>query len=305
MSSIPVSQQHPRVPSWLQPSLYPFASRTLQLPAGTMHYIDEGEGDVILFVHGTPTWSFLYRNQIRALSQHYRCIAIDHIGFGLSDKPEQFSGTPQAHAHNLAQFIHALQLKNITLVVHDFGGPIGLSYAIQHPDNVARIVLMNTWLWETKHNKDAQKVGKLLHSGIGKFLYLYLNFSARVLLKQGFAEKHMLSKVIHAHYTRVFPTKTSRYALLRIGQALLDSSDWYQQQWEQRENIVHKPFLVLWGNKDAFITPPYLHKWREALHNARIISYECGHFVQEEQAAEVSTEIANFMQERSNSTGKA
>lgn len=289
------SQHNAHTPSWLQTSLYPFSSRWLHLQAGTMHYLDEGQGEVLLFVHGTPTWSFLYRSQIRELSKSYRCIAPDHIGFGLSDKPEHFSGTPEAHAHNLEQCINALQLDNITLVVHDFGGPIALSYAVKHPKKIKRIVAMNTWLWKTHDNKAVQKVDKLLRSSIGRFLYLTLNFSTRVLLKQGFYNKKKLPKNIHAHYTGVFPNRASRYAPLRIGQALLGSSHWYQQQWEQREAIAHKPFLVLWGTKDTFITPQYLHTWKNALHNARFVEYECGHFVQEEKAEEVTREIAAFM----------
>lgn len=289
------SQQNIHIPSWLQPSLYPFTSRSLQLQAGTMHYIDEGEGEVILFIHGTPTWSFLYRNQVRKLSENYRCIALDHIGFGLSDKPENFSGTPQAHTHNLEQFIDALQLDNITLVVHDFGGPIGLAYAIMHPEKIKRIVVMNTWLWQIHDKKAVQKVDKFLRSSIGKFLYLTVNFSTKFLLKQGFYNKKILTKNIHAHYIQAFPNKSSRYAPWRIGKALLGSSGWYQQQWEQREVITHKPFLVLWGIKDTFITSEYLQTWKNTLRHARIIEYECGHFVQEEKAEEVTKEITAFM----------
>ena len=113
-------------PAWLDRSVYPFAHSYARLEAGTMHYVDEGEGETLLFVHGTPTWSFLYRDMIQALSKNHRCVAIDHLGFGLSEKPEKFSGLPEDHAENLAAFIKKLDLRDITLVVHDFGGPIGL-----------------------------------------------------------------------------------------------------------------------------------------------------------------------------------
>ena len=132
-----------------------------------MHYIDEGKGAPILFVHGTPVWSFLYRNQIKALAQTHRCIAPDHIGFGLSDKPENWDYKPASHAKNLIQLIKDLDLQNITLVVHDFGGPIGLGAALQLPDRIRQVVVMNTWLWETAHVPAAQKVDKILNSGNG------------------------------------------------------------------------------------------------------------------------------------------
>ena len=144
--------------SWLDTNEYPFQSNYFTTDYGKLHFIDEGKGDVILFVHGTPTWSFLYRNYIKAFSKTYRCVALDHIGFGLSDKPKNYPGTPQEHAKNLNLLIEHLNLKNITLVVHDFGGPIGMSYALSYPENVKRIVMFNTWLWETKNDKDAQKI---------------------------------------------------------------------------------------------------------------------------------------------------
>ena len=164
-----------------------------------MHYVDEGKGDVILFIHGTPTWSFLYREYVAELSKRHRCIAIDHIGFGLSEKPENFDGKPQSHSKNITEFIEKLKLKNITIVVHDFGGPIGLSSAIQNHDNIKQVVMFNTWLWETKSNPTAQKVDKIINSRIGEFLYLRMNFSPKFLLKKGIYDKKQLSKKNHKH----------------------------------------------------------------------------------------------------------
>jgi len=88
-------------PSWLDRRAYPFASRTLPLRAGRMHYVDEGQGEPLLFVHGTPTWSFEYRHLVSALSRRFRCIAPDHLGFGLSERPAAIAYTPEAHAANL------------------------------------------------------------------------------------------------------------------------------------------------------------------------------------------------------------
>ncbi len=113
-------------PPWLDIDLYPFKSNFLELSDGKMHHLDEGKGDIILFVHGTPTWSFLYRDIIRHFAESYRCIALDHIGFGLSEKPVNFDGTPQSHSKNLTALIKKLNLTNITIVVHDSGGPIGI-----------------------------------------------------------------------------------------------------------------------------------------------------------------------------------
>ncbi len=280
---------------WLDTNLYPFNNKYIQLDAGKMHYVDQGKGDVILFVHGTPTWSFLYRKYITELSKNYRCIAIDHIGFGLSEKPEEFNGKPQSHSKNLSEFIEKIDLKEITIVVHDFGGPIGLSSAIQNHNRIKQIVMFNTWLWETKNNSEALKVDKIINSGIGKFVYLRMNFSPKVLLKKGFYEKKKLTKKIHKQYTNPFPNKSSRNSLLNIGKSLVGSSDWYQEQWKNLDKLEHKPWLILWGTKDKFIKTDYLKKWKKRLPNAETKEFNCGHFIQEEKTKETIDEIKEFM----------
>ncbi|MCZ4317505.1 alpha/beta fold hydrolase [Aequorivita viscosa] len=269
--------------SWVDTALYPFKNNFLRLEAGNMHYVDEGKGDVILFVHGTPTWSFLYRDFIRELSKDYRCIAADHIGFGLSDKPKDFVGTPQEHAINLRQLIEHLNLKNITLVVHDFGGPIGLSYAISNPENVKRIVMFNTWLWGTKEDKNAQKIDRILHSSLGNFLYLNTNFSPTVLLKKAFFNKKLLSKKVHYHYKKPFPNRNSRYGLLNLGKSLIGSSEWYEELWQNAVVIKNKPVLILWGEKDNFIKMKNLEKWKNFYSCETTYAFKTGHLVQEEK----------------------
>ena len=175
-----------------------------------MHYVDEGSGDAIVFVHGTPTWSFVWRQQIKSLSRNYRCIAPDHLGFGLSDKPANFPYTPAAHADNLEALIEHLQLRNITLVVHDFGGPIGLRYALRHPANVKNLMVLNSWMWSLEEEKQINKISRFMSGSIGRFLYLQLNFSARMLLPRGYHERKNIPKDIHTHYLKPLSTSTSR-----------------------------------------------------------------------------------------------
>jgi haloalkane dehalogenase len=283
--------------SLVNTTLYPFENKFMRLEAGNMHYVDEGKGETILFVHGTPTWSFLYRDFIEELSKDYRCIAIDHLGFGLSDKPGVVSGTPKWHSKNLSEFIKKMNLQEITLVVHDFGGPIGLAAGIEHAERIEKVVLFNSWLWATKQDKEAQKIDKTINSWLGKFLYLNMNFSPKVLLKKGFANKKNLSKEIHKQYIKPFPDKTSRIPLLDLAKALVGSSDWYQAQWEKLDQLSDKEWLILWGTKDEFITMEYLKKWQERLPNVKTKRLECGHFVQEEKTEESIKAIRNFMNE--------
>ena len=273
-------------PSWLDEKEYPFKSHCFDTNDGRIHYIDEGEGEVLLFVHGTPSWSFLYRKYIKALRDRYRCIALDHLGFGLSDKPDDVVGTPEFHSKNLTALIKKLDLNLITLVAHDFGGPIGLGSAISNPDRFARVVLFNTWLWGTKADKNAQRINNILHSWLGNTLYLHTNFSPNILFKKAFFNQKLLSTRTHQHYRKPFPNKGSRHGLLQIGKALVGSSDWYERQWQQIATLRDKPFLLLWGNKDPFIKMEYLTKWMEAVPNAVAHTFEAGHFVQEEKMEE-------------------
>lgn len=281
--------------TWFDTKAYPFKSNYATINGRAMHYIDEGEGDIILMVHGTPAWSFLYRKMIQHFSKTHRCIAPDHLGFGLSEKSKDIDGSAPQLAKNLTEFIHQLGLKNITLMVHDFGGPIGLSYAIKEPENVKKIVLMNTWFWKTKDQEATQKVDKILHSSLGKFLYLRLNFSPKFLLPKSFYNKNKLSKATHKHYTHIFKNKAARWGLLKIGYSLLGASDWYEQEWQQIDKIKDKPFLVLWGTKDEFIGPENLKIWKQNLTNATIKTFECGHFLQEEKPDELIIQINRFL----------
>src|SRR5690606_1430255 len=105
---------------WLDKTEYPFTPHYFEVNAQRLHFIDEGKGETILFVHGTPSWSFDFRNVIKVLQDHYRCVAIDHMGFGLSDKPESYDCSAQRHSLTLTQFILQQDLNNLTLVVHDF-----------------------------------------------------------------------------------------------------------------------------------------------------------------------------------------
>jgi haloalkane dehalogenase len=204
-------------PAWLDARQYPFVSRFLELPAGRLHYVDEGEGPPLVMVHGIPTWSFLYRHLIRALAPRYRCIAPDHLGFGLSDKPADWSYRPRDHAANLAALIERLSLRDVTLVVHDFGGPIGLAYAVERPENVARLVLFNTWMWSFRGDREKGWIGGLIASPLGRFLYTRLNVSPRVIFKHAFADRSKLGGGVHWHYLAPLGTPAERRGKLGHG----------------------------------------------------------------------------------------
>ena len=267
---------------WVDRELYPFRPHHLETPDGRMHYVDEGTGPAVLLVHGTPTWSFLYRDVIRELSRDHRVVAPDHLGFGLSDKPAAAPYRPEDHAARLALLIERLGLEDITLVAEDFGGPIGLSYAIERPENVRALVLMNTWLWSLA-GTSTEKMGRLFSTALGRFLYTRLNFSPRVMVPMAFGDRAKLTKRIHAQYLRAFPSAAERQAPWHMARALVESASWYESLWQRRDRLADKPALLLWGMKDPAFGPTCLARWKEALPAARVMEFaESGHFVPEE-----------------------
>ena len=281
--------------TWLNTTEYPFPSKFFHINGHKLHYIEEGQGETILFIHGTPSWSFDFRHIIKALRKDYRCIAIDHIGFGLSDKPGKYDYSTQNHSKTLEAFIAEKKLQSITLVVHDFGGPIGLNVAINHPGKIKNIVVLNSWLWSSKTDPDFIKVSKILKSPLLPFLYRYLNFSPRFILPKSFGD-NKLPKALLSQYTKPFANKQERNGTLAFAQSLLNDQDWFEELWNNKHHIASKPTLFIWGMKDPVIKPAYLHKFLTGFPNATVSKIEtAGHFPQEEEPAAVTRAILTFL----------
>lgn len=283
---------------WLDRSEYPFPSNYFDINGHKLHYLDEGQGETVLFVHGTPSWSFDFRNVIKRLSPGFRCVAIDHMGFGLSDKPEHYDYSTQNHSRTLEEFVRKKNLENITLVVHDFGGPIGLNFAIQHPEKIKNLVILNSWLWSSKEDPDFIRLSRILKSPLLPFLYRYLNFSPRFILPQSFGD-HKISKHLLKQYTRPFADKTQRNGALAFARSLLNDQEWFEELWRKKEAISTKPVLFIWGMKDPVIKPRYLDKFVSGFPDSKVIRMEAsGHFPQEEEPERAAEAIFDFLRGR-------
>jgi haloalkane dehalogenase len=285
------------VPAWVDRKAFPFEPRWLDLGAGRMHYVDEGIGPAILFVHGTPTWSFEYRHLIEGLKSRHRCVAVDHLGFGLSERPVGAAYTPEAHAERLRAFVDKAGLKRFTLVVHDFGGPIGLPLALDGSGRVERLVVLNSWMWSFADDAEMTKRARMVAGGLGKFLYRYLNASLRLVTPSAYGDKKKLTKAIHAQYLRVFPDADSRERVLyTLALALLGSSAHYEALWKRRASLAAIPTLIVWGLKDSAFRPSQLAKWRQAVPHAQIVELaEAGHWPHEEEPAAVVEALKKFV----------
>jgi haloalkane dehalogenase len=289
--------------AWVDRDAYPFRSRWLELPEGKLHYIDEGDerdGDPILFVHGTPTWSFEYRHLVRDLGGARRCIAVDHLGFGLSDRPANATYTPEAHARRLRAFVEALGLRRFALVVHDFGGPIALPLALEDPSRVTRLVVLNSWMWSFADDPEMAKRARLASGALGRFLYRRLNASLRLIAPSAYGDRRKLTKAIHRQYLAPFPDADGRERVLwALARALLGSSAFYEELWQQRRRLAGVPTLIVWGMKDTAFRAHLLARWRRAVPHAEVVEIpDVGHWPHEESPDAVIAALTPFVTAR-------
>lgn len=284
------------VPAWLDGEAYPFAHHWIDLTHGRMHYVDEGTGAPVLLVHGTPTWSFEYRHVITALAPHARVIAPDHLGFGLSARPRDFAYTPEAHSANLLELVDRLDLRNVTLVVHDFGGPIGLRLALDRPDRIARVVIINSWSWPFDDDAVMAKRARMAGGWVGKFLYKYFNASLRLIMPSAYGNRAALTPRIHRQYLEVFRDRDARVRVLhQLAVSLLGSSAYYARLHERMQELRRKPALIVWGLKDSAFQPYQLDRWRRELPEAQVVTVDqAGHWPHEEAADTVIAAIRQF-----------
>jgi haloalkane dehalogenase len=285
--------------NWIDRTMYPFAPHYLDVDGGRMHYVDEGQGQPVLMLHGTPTWSFLYRHLIRGLAPNYRCIVPDHIGFGLSDKPEGWAHRPADHAQNLRALVEHLKLQDIVLVAHDFGGPIGLSYAIEQPQNMRGLVLMNTWLWSMTNRITAVWGSRVLRSPLSRWLNRRTNFHPRVMIPAVTSDRAMLTPTVKQHYQQPFAHPQDRSAPMDFARELIAASDWYEQQWQQRAQLHDIPTLLLWGMRDPTMPPSFLECWQAAFPAAEVVRFpHTGHLVPEEQGDTLVPHVRTWLERK-------
>jgi haloalkane dehalogenase len=226
-------------------------------------------------------------------------IAPDHLGFGLSEKPERAPCRPADHARRLAALIRHLDLGPVTLVGHDVGGPIGLSYAIEHPEDVDALVLFNTWMWSIADDPAIARGARVAGSWAGRLLYRHLNFPVKALMPKVVGVRRVLTPEIVRHYAAPLASPDERMGAWACAHALLDAGPWYDWLWSQRGRLRGKPMLLLWGMKDPTFGVRYLERWRTEFPDAQVHTFPAsGHFVPEEAAAEAGPLLERFVASR-------
>ncbi len=285
-------------PPWLSEAMYPFESRFFAAPGGhRMHYVDEGAGAPIVFVHGNPSWSFEFRRLVADLRGEFRCIAVDHVGFGLSsrsDRPDDHH--PRAHAERFAALLEHLDLRDATLFLTDWGGPIGLDYARRRPERVARLVLSNTWCWPVARDPHFVMFSLLMRSPLGQLLISKSNGFVNHVMPRAVGDRSRLTPAAMSHYRNAQPEPRARAASAALPGHIIGASDWLASIWEERAAFAGRPALILWGLRDIAFRRKELERWAAALARAEVREFEdCGHFLAEEAPDRILPAIRDFM----------
>ena len=283
--------------------LYPFKSHWFEVNGARMHYLDEGprDGVPVVMCHGTPTWSFYYRTLIPELSAGYRVIVPDHVGCGLSDKPQSYDYTLEQHIRNLEALIAHLGLQHIVLVLHDWGGAIGMGYATRHPRTVDRFVVFNTSAF---YLQAVPWVLKLARSpGLGEVMLRGLNAFAGLAVWLAVEKRARMTRAIRAGYLAPYGNWRDRIAIYRFVQdipvtsnhptrATVDAID------RKLPLFRDHPMLIVWGAEDwIFTVKDFLAGWQDRFPGAEVhILDGAGHYVVEDAHERILPLMSAFLE---------
>jgi haloalkane dehalogenase len=292
--------QGPRIPDWLA-RLYPFSPASFVTPGGArMSYLDEGpRGDeAVLMLHGNPTWSFYYRDLVRELSATLRCVVPDHIGMGLSEKPQGYPYRLETRIDDVAALVEHLGLRRLHLVVHDWGGAIGFGLATRQPGRVGRIVVLNTAAFVS--SQIPKRISLCRAPLLGEFLVRGLNGFAEPATWMAMASRR-LTWDERRGYLFPYGSWASRIGVHRFVRDIpLESGHPSRRILEEIEaalpRLAGHPKLIVWGARDFCFDDAFLSRWRDTYPDARIVRLErAGHYVLEDAGPEARAAICAFL----------
>ena len=284
--------------------LYPYKSHYMTNNGFQYHYLDEGQGEPIVMVHGNPTWSFYYRSLVNGLSDRFRTIVPDHIGCGLSEKPgaDRYGYRYQERVDDLIRFLDHLEItQKITLVLHDWGGAIGTAYAVRYPERIARMVILNTAAFLPPSGKKIPWQLWLIRN-IRPFAapaVLYGNLFARAAIYM--AARKTLKKDVRAGLLAPYNSPANRIATLKFVQdiPLVETDRSYHLLREVQSGLARLaqiPKLLCWGERDFVFDKSYFEEWKRLFPEAETKLFSgAGHYILEDDPQGVLESISEFL----------
>lgn len=282
-------------PAWVDDELFPFRSRFVEIGGSTVHYVDEGTGPVLLFLHGNPTWSFLWREVIGALRSDFRCIALDHPGFGLSTPAPGYRFLPEEHADVVTGFVDALGLDRVTLVGQDWGGPIGLAAVQRRPQAFERLVLANTWAWPVNGDLYFEFFSRVSGAAPLRFLARRLNLVVNVFVPTGHRKRKVTAAEM-AHYRQAQATPARRQAGAVLPSRITASRAFLAEVEAGLAEIAHLPLLVVWGAADRVFRPQERERLEAAFADHTTVLVEgAGLYVESDAPEEFAAAVRGWL----------
>lgn len=280
-------------------ALYPFESQFFPLDELRLHYVDEGRGESLLLVHGNPTWSFYWRNLIQAWRPSYRVVAIDHAGCGLSDKPAGYRYTLAQHTRNLVRFVQELDLTEMTLLAHDWGGAIGLGAAVELPERFARIILFNTGAFPPPYLPWRLRLCRV--PLLGRVAIRGLNLFARAALSMATEKPERFTPPVRAGLLAPYDSWSNRVANFQFVRDIPTSPQhptWSVLARLEKRLIAlrDRPVQLIWGMRDWCFTPACLQRFQQIFPTAEVERVEdAGHYVVEDAYERIIPVVDAFL----------
>jgi len=284
------------IPDWLKED-YPFTSQFLTLKNGhDLHYVDQGSGEVVLMLHGNPTWSYFYRNLVKGLVDKFRVIVPDHLGCGLSDKPQDFSYTLENHIENICELIHHLQIKSLKLIVHDWGGAIGFGVLRRMPELAEKITILNTAAFTSTYIPS--RIAFCRIPWLGDKIIRYMNGFAWPATFMAVSKK--LPTNVKRGFLFPYQNTADRIAISRFVQdiPMSESHPSFEELKKIELSLVKHtcPKLVLWGKKDFCFNDYFLDRWKKIYPDAQFKELKAaGHYLLEDSPVDCLNEIRSFL----------
>jgi haloalkane dehalogenase len=284
--------------------LYPFESHYLDINGFQYHYVDEGSGEPVVMVHGNPTWSFYYRELIKALRERYRTIAPDHIGCGLSDKPSssQYRYTLRSRIDDLEGLIERVTgPEKITLIVHDWGGMIGMAYALRHPEKIGRLIVLNTAAFLPPNGKRIPLRLHLIRNSGPLAAVAVIGFNLFAIGALYMASHQGLTGEVKRGLTAPYDSWRNRIATLKFVQDIpLTEKDPSYQIVKQADEELHilseLPIMICWGEHDFVFDTDYFAEWQRRFPAAEAHLFsDAGHYILEDVPHKIIPLVQDFL----------